>query len=202
MVDEKIASIEKAQRQQMKEELLKDKDIKQEEIKLTVKKAREGIKTGTLTVMDKQYRFKKKELLNGKIQWFDLVGEWEEQVETTEVGDYAWFFSGISEFMEVYLFYPAQQCIKTTMQEHIDVMKRTFQELGLFIRVEEKKECEQFDYFTYFLASGKGDVFGISFWQKDGDYKCTGSMTCLYQQKDTIGKILEAMVQEIRVMKD
>ena len=205
MIDEKIALLEKAKRQEDREQLRKQEQAEEEtkpEEKLTVEAARAGIAAGELVIGKQKYQFVKKNYLSGKIDWYDIVDRLEEKTDQTEEGDEIVLLSGIQDYVQIYLTSIHQPGKKTTMKEQTETAKKAFNELGMFVRIEKRHEGEHFDYFTYFLPSGKGNIYGINYWQKDGKRQIIGSMTCLYKEKDTMGTLMEAMIEEIRVTEE
>ena len=63
--------------------------------------------------------------------------------------------------------------------------------------VKKTKEMEKLDYICYETPSGKGTFYNITFQLNEEKGYFVGTFGCDQKQKETMGVLLEAMVQQI-----
>lgn len=210
-IDEKIARLEKAVRVEEREE--QEKKRREQEKKerekeqpgqedtasepLTLEKVRQQIKQGSITLGGKSFRFSPKEYLNGAVSWIDIEGRLEKEEQTAENGDQVLILTGIQDELQLYVACTKNPGRASSIEEQEKALVKTYRELGLYARVEKRETGSHFDYLTFFVPSGKGKIYGFAFWQKSGEKKRSGSFTCLYEEKETTGLLLEALLLEL-----
>lgn len=208
-IDEKIARLEKAVRMEEKEEQEK-KRIEQEKKEKeqpgqentaqappTLEAVRQKIKQGSITLGGKSFRFSPKEYLNGAVSWVDVEGRLLKEEQTAQNGDQVLILTGIQDELQLYVTCTKNPGRESSIEEQEKALVKTYRELGLYARVEKRETGSHFDYLTFFVPSGKGKIYGFAFWQKSGEKKRSGSFTCLYEEKETTGLLLEALLLEL-----
>ena len=83
------------------------------------------------------------------------------------------------------------------MEEWGYQIKQGMKANGFYADIIKKKPLENLDYITYRVPSKKGWIYNISYRIHKVDWRVIGGCNCMDQDRDTYGRLLEAMIQEM-----
>lgn len=198
-VDEKIALLEKANRQLKKEELKKDKLEKEQAVnaaelpELTLEELREGIKEGKVVIEERTHEFEEKRLFDNKLpmvlmkNFFDDVQEGEKGCAYTS-----------SEYSVTMLgTYLNQNQEPKTVKELKKELEKNFGLMGMYVEIVKDMHLDKVDYVCFRTPTSKGWLFNIIMLVHHKERRIVCNFNCLERQKETYGLLLEAIVNEI-----
>ena len=190
--DEKIAILEKQKRLEQKE---KEKEEKRQELTFsyTVEELKEKIPSKKLMLGFLKIVLEMKTVTEGNlkipfiIDFFDVIEEKEQSV---------WYASNQYNVTFVLVFLKEKKK-RMPISEWKKFLVKEMRGNQIFMDVKKTKEMEKLDYICYETPSGKGTFYNITFQLNEEKGYFVGTFGCDQKQKETMGVLLEAMVQQI-----
>ncbi|MBU5677852.1 hypothetical protein KQI88_15650 [Alkaliphilus sp. MSJ-5] len=201
-LDEKIALLEKANRQAKMEEAQKEAlqnelKLEEEAVKteptLTLEEIRVQIQQGQAQIKDDTLEFEIKSYFNHKLvlpimpQFFDEVKEEKEAV----------LFVNDEKGISLICTYLPEEMKAQTIEEAKKEMETNLTKLGLYAECIKEESLQNLSYICSNMPTGKGTIYNILFWIHKDERRIVGNLNCLEKDKDIYGILLEAIVQEI-----
>ncbi|HIS60946.1 MAG TPA: hypothetical protein IAC14_01675 [Candidatus Scybalomonas excrementigallinarum] len=191
-VDERIALLERYQRQLKREEEGK-KEEKKEEL-LTIEQAKQGIEKGVITLFDgREIEIEKKIYFKQQIQVPILKNFYDAHEED---GTSAVYVNHEHEISQI-LTYLDENMQEIPLEDWKKVLVNGMIASGLYADVIKAEQTESLEYICFLVPSKKGDIYNIVFRMRGQERKFTGNFNCMKKEQDPYGTILEAMVLKI-----
>lgn len=195
--DEKIAILEKQKRleQRKKEEEEREKNNPKQDLTFsyTVEELREKIPSQKLMLGFLKIILETKTVTKGNLKiplmtdFFDVTEEKEQSI---------WCAS--NKYNVTFLVIMMEEVKKRLpILEWKDFMVKEMKGNQIFMDVKKTNAMEQLDYICYETPSGKGDLYNITFQLYEEKSYFVGTFCCDQKEKETMGVLLEAIVQEI-----
>lgn len=83
------------------------------------------------------------------------------------------------------------------MEEWVDRIKQGMNASGFYANILQKERLEFLDYVSYRTPSKDGWVYNILYRIRKTDWRVTGGCSCMDQDRDTYGRLMEAAVLEM-----
>lgn len=83
------------------------------------------------------------------------------------------------------------------MEEWADRIKQGMKASGFYADILRKECLEFLDYVSCRTPSKDGWVYNILYWIRKTDRRVTGGCSCMDQDRDTYGRLMEAAVLEM-----
>lgn len=187
-VDERIALLERYQRQMESEE---QKVEEEEKEILTLEQAKLAIEKEYLEYSNREkLEFEKKVYLPEKIQMPILKNFYDSFEEQEECVIY---INCIHEISQI-LMYSQENMQESTLQQWKKILVNGMLATGMYADVVKIKQLEHIEYICYSVPSKKGEIYNIIFRMRGKNRKVTGNFNCLKKEQGFYGVILEAMI--------
>lgn len=194
-VDEKIALLEKANRQLKREELEKEQQavLTAELPKLTLEELREGVQKGKVVIEERTFEFEEKRLFDNKLPMI-LIKHFFDDVEEGEKGC-AYTSSEYSVTMLGTYLNQSQE--PKTVEDLKKELEKNFELMGMYAEIVKVMHLDKVDYVCFRTPTSKGWIYNIIMLVHHKERRIVCTFNCLEKQKETYGLLLEAIVNEI-----
>lgn len=191
-LDEKIAALERVRRMEQKGEDKENTD--NDQLLLSVEEIREKIQTGSIFLPEKGELF------------FETVICFDEKIPLIFLDK---FYTNCQETEDAIMMVHNEKNVGQTLihlpaeMERLDMeewgyqIKQGMKANGFYADIIKKKPLGNLDYITYRVPSKKGWIYNISYRIHKVDWRVIGGCNCMDQDRDTYGRLLEAMIQEM-----
>lgn len=191
-LDEKIAALERLRRMEQKEN--KGKKTETEQQLLTIEEMRKGIQAGGFFLPGKgDLLFKTRICFAEEIPLIYLSGFYTEHQETED----AIFMVNNEKNMGQTLIHLQSEMKRMGMEEWGDQIRQGMKAKGFYADVIKKEERGNLDYIAYRVPSKEGWVYNINYRIHKKNRRVIGGSNCIDSDRDTFGRLLEAMIQEM-----
>ena len=191
-VDEKIAALERLRRMEQKEN--KGKKTETEQQLLTIEEMRKGIQAGGFFLPGKgDLLFKTKVCFAEEIPLIFLDGFYTDCQETEE----AIFMVNNEKNIGQTLIHLQSEMKRMGMEEWGDQIRQGMKAKGFYADIIKKEEKGNLDYIAYRVPSKEGWVYNINYRIHKKNRRVIGGSNCMDSDRDTFGRLLEAMIQEM-----
>nr|WP_302599340.1 hypothetical protein [uncultured Cellulosilyticum sp.] len=194
-LDEKIAQLERASRQQKREEAAQKLEAAKESQtvkKLTLDEVRSQIKQDTLELDGIKLEFERKKYFEEKLP-LRLAKNFFDEVTTDEKAIV--FTSNRHCICEMFTYVDENLPIKT-IEEYKVEMEENFKKIPAYIGIQKAIALEKLDYLSYRTPSKKGWIYNIILFVHKNERRIMGNLNCL--ETNEVGcLLLEALVLEM-----
>lgn len=192
-LDEKIALMEREQRQKEKETraAAEEKNAAASVKKLTLQEALEGIRAGEMRLQEGEHLEFETRVYTGQEVPMIIFKNFHQASKEDKEG--VIYINHAKEVSQI-LSWPKTQIKPVTFNQWSNQLVNGMASNGLHARVGKKKQLDYIEYICFDVPTGKGWLYNIVFRKKGKEQSLTGNYNCLKEDKDTYGIFLEAMV--------
>ena len=191
-LDEKIAALERLRRMEQRED--KKEGTETEQHLLDMEEMREGIQAGGLFLPGKgELLFKTETCFAEEIPLIYLDGFYTDRQETEQ----GMILVNNRENMGQTLIHLPSEMERLGMEGWADQIRQGMKAKGFYADIIKKEQMGTLDYIAYRLPSKDGWVYNIIYRIHKKGWRVIGGSNCMDQDRDTYGRLLEAMIQEM-----
>jgi hypothetical protein len=193
MLDEKIAILEKEKRYELRNEDNKNSDISNG-IKSSLEKLISDIKLGKVFVGFNTLEFEKREITKEKLV-IPFASDFFENIEEQEnIVSYENYEEVVSLIITLLYEKKKRPQLKAWQKSFKKDMLETQR---LYVSITKSCRLKNLDYLCYETPTSKGRLYNVMFQYVKDDMYYVGVFICENNKKDTIGIMLEAIVNVI-----
>ncbi len=191
-LDEKIAALERLRRMEQRED--KKEGTETEQHLLDMEEMREGIQAGGLFLPGKgELLFKTETCFAEEIPLIYLDGFYTDRQETEQ----GMILVNNRENVGQTLIHLPSEMERLGMEGWADQIRQGMKAKGFYADIIKKEQMGTLDYIAYRLPSKDGWVYNIIYRIHKKGWRVIGGSNCMDQDRDTYGRLLEAMIQEM-----
>lgn len=187
-LDEKIALLERARRQKIREEK-EQAEQKEETKKLTLSEAIDGIAAGNMKLENGDFFEFEIRKYSDKDNPFVLFKNFYQASQEEDEG--VIHVNHTHEVSQV-ISWPKASIKPTTLDQWANMLVNGMAANGMHARIEKKEQLDHVEYICFDVPTGAGWLYNIVFRVREG--QLTGNYNCKKTEQDTFGIFLEAMV--------
>lgn len=190
-IDEKIASMDRLRRENIRAEM--EKELLQEHKKkpLTIEAALVGIEEGELRLEGQPLLEFDSYVIPGKGIPIVTLKNFYEASQEDEGG--VIFLKRSKEISQI-ISWPETILKPTTFDQWGNLLVNGMAANHMYAEIKKKKQLKYIEYLCYEVPSGKGPVYNLMFRFRDKSNTTVGNYNCMGVDKDTFGIIFEAMM--------
>lgn len=191
-LDEKIAALERLRRMEQRESEKEETETGQH--LLSIEEMREGIQAGSLFLPGKgELFFKTVDCFVEEIPLIYLDGFYTDRQETEE----GMILVNNRENVGQTLIRLPSAMEWLGMEEWGEQIRQGMKAKGLYADIIKKEQLGTLDHIAYRLPSKEGWVYNIIYRIHKKGQSVIGGSNCMDRDRDTYGRLLEAMIQEM-----
>lgn len=195
-LDERIAKLKMQERIEKENKNNESSDKKSDDFieEKTLEEVITEMKNGKVVIKDKEYLFKNKTYMGGKIEIPIPIAYLEEKINSKETVLLVNDARGISLVAN----YLKQRVNKQSFSMLKKGMEKQFKDGGLYLEWDDEGKCgihKDISYGTYKTPTGKGDLYNLIFLKEVKDGIIIGNYNCFYKDLDTFKPIINASVK-------
>ena len=190
-LDEKIALLERARRQKVREE--QEQELQQQQ--------KEEAKILTLSDALVGIMAEKMRLENGDLFEFETRNFSDKNIplvifknfyQATQEEDEGVIHLNRDHEVSQIISWPKERVKSMTLNQWSNMLVNGMAANGMHVRIEKKEQLDHVEYICFDVPTGKGWLYNIVFRVREG--QLTGNYNCMKAEQDTYGIFLEAMV--------
>ena len=191
-LDEKIAALERLRRMEQREDKKEENETGQQ--LLSIEEMRKGIQAGRLFLPGKgELLFKTENCFAEEIPLIYLDGFYTDRQETEQ----GMILVNNRENVGQTLIHLPSEMERLGMEGWADQIRQGMKAKGFYADIIKKEQMGTLDYIAYRLPSKDGWVYNIIYRIHKKGWRVIGGSNCMDQDRDTYGRLLEAMIQEM-----
>lgn len=190
-IDEKIASMDRLRRENLKEELEKEKQKEADKQGLTIEEALNGIHAGKLQLEGMPLLEFDSYIATAKNIPFVTFKNFYDAKQEDEEG--VIFLKRAKEISQI-ISWPKTIMKPTTFDQWGNLLVNGMAANRLCAEIKKKKQLKHIEYICYEVPSGKGPVYNVMFRFREKSYTALGNYNCMGEDENTFGIIFEAMM--------
>ena len=189
-IDEKIASMDRLRRENLRKEL-EERKADQDKKMLTIEEAMAGIQAGKLQMEGIPLLEFDSYIMPVKNIPFIIFKNFYDANQEDEEG--VIFLRREKEISQI-VSWPKTILKPTTFEQWGNLLVNGMAANRIHADIKKKQQLKDIEYICYEVPSGKGAVYNLMFRFRDKEHTAIGNYNCMGIDKDTFGIIFEAMM--------
>lgn len=190
-IDEKIASMDRLRRENLREEWKKEQLQEEKKEPLTIEDALTGIEKGELRLEGMPLIEFESYIASAQNIPFTVMKNFYDAKQEDAEG--VIFLKHTKEISQI-ISWPKTIIKPTTFEQWGNLLVNGMAANRLYAEIKKKKQLKHIEYICYEVPSGKGTVYNVMFRFRDSSYCTLGNYNCMEADKDIFGIIFEAMM--------
>lgn len=190
-IDEKIASMDRLRRENIRAEMEKERLQEQKKKPLTIEEALGGMEKGVLRLEGQPLLEFDSYIMPVKKIPFVILKNFYEASQEDEDG--VIFLKRSKEISQI-ISWPETILKPTTFDKWGNLLVNGMAANHMYAEIKKKQQLKHIEYLCYEVPSGKGPVYNLMFRFRNKRNTTVGNYNCMGVDKDTFGIIFEAMM--------
>ncbi|WP_349943833.1 hypothetical protein ABFV83_11015 [Lacrimispora sp. BS-2] len=188
-LDEKIALLERARRQKVREEKEQAEQRKEEAKILTLSDALNGIKAGEMRLENGElFEFETRKYSDKNMSLVLFKNFY----QATQENDEGVIYLNRAHEVSQIISWPKERVKPMALNQWANMLVNGMAANGMHVKIGKKEQLDHVEYICFDVPTGNGWLYNIVFRVRGG--QLMGNYNCMKAEQDTYGIFLEAMV--------